>query len=109
MDRLAAGVGAIEAITPEGFRVAGVTSPSIYANVDGAGAWVEADGLPPGDYDLLLLGTGSAFAPVSPTLAAASVERGIVIEAMDSRAAARTYSLLLSEGRRVAVALMALD
>lgn len=55
--------------------------------------------------DVLLLGTGRGQRMPSPALFAAFAARGIGLEAMDNRAACRTYNLLLSEFRNVAVAL----
>jgi uncharacterized protein len=56
--------------------------------------------------DVVLLGTGSRQRMPSPALYAAFAERGIGLEVMDNRAACRTFNLLLSEYRDVAVALM---
>jgi uncharacterized protein len=55
--------------------------------------------------DVLLLGTGRGQRMPPPALFAALAARGIGLEAMDNRAACRTYNLLLSEFRNVAVAL----
>jgi uncharacterized protein len=59
-----------------------------------------------GGIELLLLGTGSRMTPVAPALRASLREHGIVIEAMDTGAACRTYNLLAAEQRRVAAALL---
>ena len=56
--------------------------------------------------DVLLLGTGSGQRMPPPALFAAFAKRGIGLEAMDNRAACRTYNVLLSEFRNVAVALL---
>jgi uncharacterized protein len=56
--------------------------------------------------DVLLLGTGRTQRLPAPALYAAFAERGIGLEAMDNRAACRTFNLLLSEFRNVAVALL---
>lgn len=56
--------------------------------------------------EVLLLGTGTAQRMPSPALFAALAARGIGLEAMDSRAACRTYNLLLSEYRNVAAAIL---
>jgi uncharacterized protein len=45
---------------------------------------------------------------VAPELREALRPAGIVIEAMDTAAACRTYNVLLTEERRVAAALIAL-
>jgi uncharacterized protein len=58
--------------------------------------------------EILVLGCGPRFVLIPAELRAALKTDGIVIEAMDTRAACRTYNLLLAEGRRVAAALIAL-
>jgi uncharacterized protein len=59
--------------------------------------------------EILLLGCGSAIVPVAPPLRAALREAGIVVDAMDTGAACRTYNVLNAEGRRVAAALIAVE
>ncbi len=58
--------------------------------------------------EILVLGCGARFAIVPAELRATLRADGIVIEAMDTGAACRTYNLLLAEDRRVAAALIAL-
>ncbi|MEA3061502.1 MAG: hypothetical protein QOJ94_1283 [Sphingomonadales bacterium] len=58
--------------------------------------------------EFLLLGTGASLTFPSRALVRALEARGIGVEAMDSRAAARTWSLLRAEGRWIAAALMPL-
>ncbi|MFI4986317.1 MAG: Mth938-like domain-containing protein [Alphaproteobacteria bacterium] len=58
--------------------------------------------------ELLLLGCGSAMAPLKRELRVAMRARGVVVEAMDTGAACRTFNVLLSEERRAAAALIAL-
>ena len=55
---------------------------------------------------LVLLGTGARQRLPSPRLLAAFLARGIGLEAMDNAAAARTFNLLASEGRRVVAAFL---
>lgn len=55
---------------------------------------------------LVLLGTGSRQAFPSPEVMATCLTRGIGLEAMTNDAAARTYNVLASEGRNVAVAMI---
>ncbi len=55
---------------------------------------------------LLLLGTGDRFLRPDPELRAAARAAGLALEAMDSRAAARTWNVLVSEGRSVAALLL---
>jgi uncharacterized protein len=59
--------------------------------------------------DLLIVGSGARLARPGRALIAAMAARHVAVEAMDSRAAARTYNLLAGEGRRVAAALYPLD
>lgn len=58
--------------------------------------------------EFLLLGTGATMAFPPRPLVRAMEQRGIGIEAMDSRAAARTWGMLRSEERWIAAALMPL-
>ena len=58
--------------------------------------------------ELLLLGCGARMELVPQALRAPLRADGIVIEPMDTGAAARTFNLLLSEDRRVAAALIVL-
>jgi uncharacterized protein len=58
--------------------------------------------------ELLIVGTGAAFLLFPPTLRQAIRAWGIVVEAMATPAACRTYDVLLAEERRVAAALIAL-
>ena len=58
--------------------------------------------------EFLLLGTGPRMGFPPRALVAALEERGIGIEAMDSRAAARTWGVLRAEQRWIAAAIMPL-
>ena len=57
--------------------------------------------------DVLLLGCGDEAATVPRSLRDALRAHGIVVDAMDTGAACRTYNVLLGEGRAVAAALIA--
>ena len=59
--------------------------------------------------EFVLAGTGPQFAMPSKDIRAAFAEAGIGLEPMDTGAAARTYNVLLAEGRAVAAALIAVD
>lgn len=52
--------------------------------------------------DVILLGSGAAPAFAPAAVQAACLSQGIGIECMSNAAAARTYTVLASEGRRVA-------
>ncbi len=66
-----------------------------------------AAGAAAGEIDLLLLGCGPRLAMVPKDLRAELRAQGIVIEPMDTAAAARTFNVLMAEGRRIAAALIA--
>ena len=59
-----------------------------------------------GRIDVLLLGMGKDVAHPPLALRSALEEIDIGVEPMSSPAACRTYNVLLSEGRRIAVALL---
>lgn len=56
--------------------------------------------------DVVILGTGARQRFVHPRLIAALTEQRIGVECMDNQAACRTYNILMTEGRRVALALV---
>ncbi len=56
--------------------------------------------------EVMLVGTGVRQRLLHPALYAPLSRLGIGVEAMDTQAAARTYNILMAEGRRVVVALM---
>ncbi|PJI92200.1 uncharacterized protein BC777_1045 [Yoonia maricola] len=58
------------------------------------------------DIDVLFVGTGAEIAHPPKDFRMTLEDAGIGVEAMASPAACRTYNVLLSEGRRVAVALL---
>lgn len=59
-----------------------------------------------GAVDVVFVGTGADVAHVPAGFRAAVEAAGIGVEAMASPAACRTYNVLLSEGRRIALALL---
>ena len=62
---------------------------------------------PPGSIEHLLIGTGLELVPLDAALRQLLRKAGIRPEPMPTGAAARTYSILLGEKRRVAAALLA--
>jgi uncharacterized protein len=62
-----------------------------------------------GTVELLLIGTGARMTQIDRTLRQTLRADGVVIEAMDTGAACRTYNVLMAEGRRVAAALIAVS
>lgn len=59
--------------------------------------------------EVLLLGCGARAMPVPKALREALRADGVVIEAMATAAACRTFNLLMAEERRAAAALIAVD
>lgn len=60
-----------------------------------------------GEIDVLFVGMGADIAPLSPDLLRRLDDAGIMAEPMSSPSAARSYNVLLAEGRRVGCALIA--
>jgi uncharacterized protein len=103
---------AVEGYGPGFFRVAGhVLRGACLITPWDAGPWggYEDSAAPlslVGKIDVLFVGTGPAIAHVPAVFRAALEDQGIGVEVMASPTAARTYNVLLGEGRRVAVALL---
>ncbi|CAN1565554.1 COG3737 Uncharacterized conserved protein [Rhabdaerophilaceae bacterium] len=117
----APGRHAIDGYGADGFRFAGMAHPgSILALPSGIRAWdvvnlgdLTAEALAPlvaeaADIDIVLVGTGQRAA--LPIFAFVDMlrEAGLRPELMDTPAAARTFNVLLAEGRRVSAALLKL-
>ncbi|SLN30671.1 hypothetical protein ROJ8625_01378 [Roseivivax jejudonensis] len=58
------------------------------------------------DIDVLFVGTGPDIAHLPAELRTELEDAGIGVEVMNSPSACRTYNVLLSEGRRVALAVL---
>lgn len=58
--------------------------------------------------EIMVLGTGETQVFPSIEIRKRFIENNIALEAMDSRAACRTYNILASEERRVAAAIIAI-
>lgn len=61
------------------------------------------------EIDVLLIGLGPDIAGIDPALRAELRERGIIVEAVSTGSAVRTYNVLLAEKRAVAAALIAVE
>ena len=102
----------VDGYGPDFFRIGGeVIRGPVLVTAEAARSWGGYDDLAPllalaGRVDVLLLGTGAAMGRAPGGMVAALDAVGIGVEPMDSAAAARTYNVLLSEGRRVAAALL---
>jgi len=122
LDREKPGAGPlIQGFAGNGFRVDGRTYPEgLLLTPTEARAWkappIEA--LSPGDIEtilaigpmpeFLLLGTGPTMRRPSPGFIAAIEARGMGVEPMDSRAAARAWGVLRAEDRWIVAALLPL-
>ena len=120
-ERKAAAAGPlVRGFSPDGFSVDGQSYRAVLLTPECASGWepptlaeLGAGDLAPAlaldpPPEFLLLGTGSTMAFAPRALVEALEARGIGVEAMDSRAAARTWGLLRGEGRWIAAALMPL-
>ncbi|CAN5272175.1 Mth938-like domain-containing protein [soil metagenome] len=56
--------------------------------------------------ELIVVGTGARQRFIHPRVLVSLHQRGIGVESMDTRAACRTYNILMAEGRKVAAALL---
>lgn len=56
--------------------------------------------------EVVLLGTGKTHRFLHPKLSVALSQQGVAVECMTTAAACRTYNILMSEGRKVAAALL---
>ncbi|MBT5572372.1 MAG: hypothetical protein HOJ90_14235 [Alphaproteobacteria bacterium] len=112
----------VEAYGTKRFRISGeVYESSVLVFPERTIAWNVArfDDMKPADFEpilesaegieILLLGCGERMQLVSQELRGPLRAAGVVIEPMDTGAAARTFNLLLSEDRQVAAALIALS
>lgn len=59
-----------------------------------------------GQVDVLFIGTGAEIAHIPVDLRTRLEQAGLGVEIMNSPAAARTFNVLLSEGRRIAAAML---
>lgn len=102
----------VDGYGPGFFRIGGqVFKGSICAFSTGVESWTGYDDISTilekkGDIDVLLVGTGAEVAHVPADFRDTLEAEGMGVEAMASPAACRTYNVLLSEGRRIAVALI---
>ena len=107
----------IESYGASGFRVSGTSyDGAIIVLPQATHAWpvsslddISAATLAPvigAGIQILLLGCGRHMVPVPPSLRQELRAHGVVIDAMDTGAACRTYNVLLAEDRLVAAALL---
>ncbi len=102
----------VESYGPGFFRLDGrvLRGPTIITPWD-AGPWGGLEDVAAllslaGRVDVLFLGMGAEIAPAPGGLRARLEAAGIGVEVMASPTACRTYNVLLSEGRRIALAVL---
>lgn len=109
-----AGQNAVDSYGPGFFRIAGqVIRGAVVVEAGGVTPWQGLEDRAPladlaGRVDVLFLGLGQDIGHAPRDLVAALDALGIRVEAMTSPTAARTYNVTVSEGRRVACALLPL-
>ncbi|MCV6585133.1 MAG: Mth938-like domain-containing protein [Marinibacterium sp.] len=102
----------IEGYGPGFFRIGGqVVQGPVLTGAHGTMPWGGYDDAETllalaGKTDVLFVGTGAEIAHIPAALRARLEEAGLGVEIMNSPAACRTYNVLLSEGRRIALALI---
>ena len=108
------GAAAVEGYGPGFFRVGGkVMHGPVLVTAAGGVAWGGLDDRAAlmalaGQVDVLFIGMGADVAHAPADLVAELRDAGVAVESMASATAARTYNVTLSEGRRVACALLPL-
>lgn len=112
----------IEAYGNGGFRFGGMSHKgSLLCLPSGIWGWqatsiegLDQEALAPvlglgGELSFLLLGTGRTLTRPSREIRKLFEDAGLWLEVMDTGAAARTYNILLAEGRVIAAALIAVE
>lgn len=102
----------VEGYGPGFFRIGGeVIQGPVIAAPSGTRTWggledVAALRALSAECDVIFVGTGAEIAHLPDGLRETLEDDGVGVETMASPAAARTYNVLLSEGRRIALALI---
>ncbi|WP_170564704.1 Mth938-like domain-containing protein [Ruegeria atlantica] len=107
------GASPVDGYGPGFFRIGGrVYEGSVLTGPSGTASWGGYDDPSPllglaAQVDVILIGTGTELAHIPTALRSALEQAGMGVEIMNSPAACRTYNVLLSEGRRIALAMLA--
>ena len=115
------GVQLVQGYRDGGFRISGVDYPgAVLITPERTQPWAVGglDALVADDFapllaadariEVVLIGTGPTMRRPPKALLEALSASGLAVEFMDSKAAARTYNVLINESRRVAAALLPL-
>lgn len=106
------GATPIEGYGPGFFRIGGQAfEGGVLVTARGARSWGGYEDTGPllalkDDVDVVFVGTGAETGHIPSELRQPLEAAGLGVEAMNSPAACRTYNVLLSEGRRVALAVL---
>jgi uncharacterized protein len=102
----------VEGYGPGFFRIGGeVVQGAVITSSSGTRTWGGMDDIAAledlvAQSDVIFIGTGAQIAHLPVGLRDKLEQAGVGVEAMASPAAARTYNVLLSEGRRVSLAML---
>lgn len=102
----------VDGYGPGFFRIGGeVYQGAVLTGPRGTGSWGGYEDSAPllalvEEIDVLFIGTGAEIAHLHGPLRSTLEEAGLGVEVMSSPAAARSYNVLLSEGRRVGLAML---
>jgi len=100
----------VDGYGPGFFRIGGdVVEGALLLLPTGLTAWggyADTSVILSAEIDVLFVGTGADIAPVPPEFRKAVEAAGMGVEIMNSPTACRTYNVLLSEGRRIGLALL---
>lgn len=108
-------VNPIDGYGPGFFRIGGkVYHGALLLSGAGTSAWAGFEDAAQilslaGQIDVVLVGTGVEISYIPANFRKVLEEAGIGIEVMRTSSACRTYNILLSEGRRIAAALLPVD
>jgi uncharacterized protein len=102
----------VDGYGPGFFRIGGqVVEGAVVVLPSGVSGWGGFEDLEPlvamqGEIDVLFVGTGGEIMHIPDAFRTAVEEAGIGVETMSSPSACRTFNILLSEGRRIGLALL---
>ncbi|MDG2298018.1 MAG: Mth938-like domain-containing protein [Planktomarina sp.] len=102
----------VDGYGPNFFRISGEVFEGKIVVLPGfCGSWLGFDDASPfleaaSELDVVFVGTGSQIHQIPATFRSKLEEGGIGVEIMNSPTACRTYNIMLSEGRRIGLALI---